>query len=101
MAVVVGVADRTKTGIEPRRTWNARCRTGVHLVDQVAREGVDIHSIRDIPYGVAVAHNVVGVRAVVTDTGGKIIRNLAFQSKGPNIRFWRLQQRIDSADTEA
>src|SRR5271165_697124 len=101
MAVIVGVGDRAETGVEPCRAGNARSQTHVHLLDQVAGEGINVHPIRDIADGVAVTDDIVGVRPVVADAGRKVIGDLAFHGYGPDVGFRGLQQRVNTTNTKS
>ena len=90
VAVVVGIADCTEAGIEPRRVGNTCRRTRVHLVDQVTGKSINVDSVRDIADGITVAHDIVGVGPAITDAGCKIVPNLPLQGCRPDVRFRRL-----------
>src|SRR5580692_11731167 len=101
MPVVVGVADRAKAFVEPGRTGNNRSRARILLADQVTRKSVDIYSVGHISDRVAVADDMVGMRSVITHTGGKILPQAPLQRHRPDVRRRRLQQRVNAADGEA
>src|SRR5579864_3109018 len=93
IAIVVGVSDRPKTGVQPSR--------GDAVVnDQIVRQNIDIHSVGDIADRVAVADNIVGVRSVITHGCGKVAAYLSFHACRPDICLRRFQQRINPADRE-
>ena len=85
VAIIVRVGYFTKALIEPGRARNDPGRAGVLLPDQVTRKGVDVHPIGNVPDGVAVADDVVGVGAVVTHARGKIASKLPLQRNGPHV----------------
>ena len=69
MAVVVRIGNCPEAVIEPGRTGNDWSRTGFIWLIRSPGNGIDVHSVRDISDGVAVADDVVGVGAVVSDAG--------------------------------
>src|SRR5579862_78978 len=85
IAVVVRISNWPKALIQPGRTGDHRGRTGVHLVDQITRKAVDIHSVGDIPNGISVTDDAVGVGTVIADAGRKIVAQLSLQGGRPYI----------------
>src|SRR5690348_6023304 len=79
VAVVVRVGYGTEAGIKSCGTGDTRGGAVVHLADQVARKRIDIHPIRNISDGVAIAHYVVGVGPVVADAGRELASQLPLQ----------------------
>src|SRR5580658_2830492 len=71
IAIVIGIRNLAKAGIEPGRS-------GAVVQHQIAREGIDVDSVGNVPNRVAVGNDIVGVRPVVADAGRKVVADLSF-----------------------
>ena len=94
-AIILSIVNRAKTRIESRRSgvgW---------LPDQVARQDIDVHAIRNLTSCVAEPNKVGGVRSTIKHGGNKVATNSVFEGGRINECGRRSYFRVDSPDRQA